>query len=189
MEGNRENEQSMTTAMLKAMANPIRRDLLLALAKVDYARATDLAKDLNLPANSVSFHLRVLSDADLIEESTEGARDKRDRVWKSKQLSLSVGGPEHPVEDEALSSAILSALVADQQILLNRLVHWLPDYLSGRDVNSHGTFSRARMRLTEEQFDELINKIQVLIEETRKIESSEDTRSWDLYLLGADDSI
>lgn len=50
-------ENTMTTAMLKAMSNPLRREILSALNRYEYARATDLAEDLEVPANKLSFHL------------------------------------------------------------------------------------------------------------------------------------
>jgi DNA-binding transcriptional ArsR family regulator len=67
---------------LKAIAHPLRQRIVLELAVQEHARAADLAKALDEPANSVSFHLRVLAKAGLIEEAPELARDKRDRVWR-----------------------------------------------------------------------------------------------------------
>ncbi|GHH72729.1 ArsR/SmtB family transcription factor [Promicromonospora soli] len=67
---------------LKAVAHPLRQRIVLEIAVREHARAADLAKALGEPANSVSFHLRVLARAGLIEEAPELARDKRDRVWK-----------------------------------------------------------------------------------------------------------
>lgn len=67
---------------LKAVAHPLRQRIVLELAVQEHARAADLAKALGEPANSVSFHLRVLAKAGLIEEAPEFARDKRDRVWR-----------------------------------------------------------------------------------------------------------
>lgn len=43
----------LTTAKLKALSNPIRRDILHALTARRYARATDLASDLGLPSNKI----------------------------------------------------------------------------------------------------------------------------------------
>ena len=45
-------------------------------------RAADLARELDIPANQASFHLRQLAKYGLVEEDPDAARDKRDRVWR-----------------------------------------------------------------------------------------------------------
>src|SRR3954454_8791847 len=82
-----------TSAMLKAYAHPLRRRIAKVLVGRPYARAADIAGELNVPANSVSFHLRVLADAGLIEEAPEHARDRRDRVWTAIEGSWNIGSP------------------------------------------------------------------------------------------------
>src|SRR5215207_7054641 len=46
-------------------------------------RAADLARELGLPANQMSFHLRQLAKYGLVVEAPEHARDGRDRVWRA----------------------------------------------------------------------------------------------------------
>ena len=46
-------------------------------------RAADVARELGIPANQASFHLRQLAKYGLVEEAPEEARDKRDRVWRA----------------------------------------------------------------------------------------------------------
>ncbi|MDR7382429.1 winged helix-turn-helix domain-containing protein [Promicromonospora iranensis] len=67
---------------LRAMAHPLRQRILVELNVREHARAADLARALGEPANSISFHLRVLARHHFIEEAPELARDKRDRVWR-----------------------------------------------------------------------------------------------------------
>lgn len=69
--------RTMTSPLLKAMANPLRRRIFATLAGMDAARAADLAGRLEVPANSLSFHLRVLAEAGMIEEAPELAKDRR----------------------------------------------------------------------------------------------------------------
>ena len=45
-------------------------------------RAADVARELGIPANQASFHLRQLAKYGLVEEAPEEARDRRDRVWR-----------------------------------------------------------------------------------------------------------
>lgn len=67
---------------LRAMAHPLRAQLFYELFARGSARAADLARDLDVPANQVSFHLRQMAKYGLIEEAPELARDRRDRVWR-----------------------------------------------------------------------------------------------------------
>ena len=83
-------------AALRAIAHPLRQRILMELAVLGHARAADLALATGEPANSVSFHLRVLARAGMIVEAPEHARDRRDRVWKNVAQSYAVepGAPD-----------------------------------------------------------------------------------------------
>jgi len=184
-------EKHATTAMLKAYSHPLRRQLVRAVAARGHARAADLAADLGVPANSVSFHLRVLADAGLIEEDPEHARDKRDRVWKGVEGAWTVGSPEHPVEDEVLGTALMGALADDHIAMVRRVVAWAGEYVSGRDPATHGEFSQRNLRLTEAEFVELIRRVNVAIGEITEAHDADDpdSRFWSLDIIAADDTI
>ncbi len=184
-------ENTMTTAMLKAMSNPLRREILSALNRYEYARAADLAEDLEVPANKLSFHLRVLAEAGLIEEAPEHARDRRDRVWTTVSGSQSLGSPTHPVEDEALGLSLLHVLAEEHRRVLDRLVAWAPEYVAGRDSDIHGTFTKSSVSLTPDQFTELLDKFTELINEMSEAGDKSDParRLWQIDLVAADDQI
>ena len=69
--------------MLRAIAHPVRTRILEELSASGPMRAADIARELGIPANQASFHLRQLAKYGLVEEAPEEARDKRDRVWKA----------------------------------------------------------------------------------------------------------
>lgn len=186
-----ENAKQATSEMLKAYSHPLRRRIAKVIAGRGYARAADVAADLDVPANSVSFHLRVLADAGLIEEAPEHARDRRDRVWKATEGGWNVGSPEHPVADEALGGALMSALADDHIDLVRRVMAWAPEYVSGRSAEVHGTFSQSHLRLTPVQFRELERRIHEVIREVQDAQDQDDpdNRLWSLDILAADDTI
>lgn len=68
--------------VLRAVAHPVRNRILTELTASGPMRAADLARELELPANQMSFHLRQLAKYGLVEEAPDAARDKRDRVWR-----------------------------------------------------------------------------------------------------------
>ena len=69
--------------VLRAIAHPVRARILEELSAAGPVRAADIARDLGIPANQASFHLRQLAKYGLVEEAPEEARDKRDRVWRA----------------------------------------------------------------------------------------------------------
>ncbi|QIG46248.1 helix-turn-helix transcriptional regulator [Nocardioides anomalus] len=69
--------------ILRAIAHPVRNRILAELDARGSLRAADVARELDLPANQASFHLRQLAKYGLIEEDPDAARDKRDRVWRT----------------------------------------------------------------------------------------------------------
>ena len=69
--------------VLRAIAHPVRTRILGEIAAGGPLRAADVARELDIPANQASFHLRQLAKYGLVEEAPGQARDKRDRVWKA----------------------------------------------------------------------------------------------------------
>jgi len=68
--------------ILRAIAHPVRNRILGELDARGPMRAADIARELGIPANQASFHLRQLAKYGLVEEDPTAARDRRDRVWK-----------------------------------------------------------------------------------------------------------
>ena len=71
--------------VLRAIAHPVRNRILDELGASGPTRAADIARELGIPANQASFHLRQLAKYGLVEEAPEEARDKRDRVWRRRR--------------------------------------------------------------------------------------------------------
>ncbi len=87
--------------VLRALAHPARSRILAELSATGRMRAADIARDLDIPANQASFHLRQLAKYGLVEEDPAAARDKRDRVWKLSAESdyvIELGEVENPAQ-------------------------------------------------------------------------------------------
>ncbi|MEU2200839.1 helix-turn-helix domain-containing protein [Isoptericola sp. NPDC019482] len=136
---------------LRAIANPVRQRILMQLAAAGHARAADLAEAIGHPANSVSFHLRVLARAGMITEAPEHARDKRDRVWKNVATSYNV----KPAAGDA----------AD--LILRPTVEWLSEVFAHgsheETLDAGRTFMLTTMMLTREEANELILELSQLL--------------------------
>jgi DNA-binding transcriptional ArsR family regulator len=181
----------MTSAMLKAYSHPLRRQILRLISRREFLRAADIATELDVPANSASFHLRALAEAGLIEEAPDKARDRRDRVWTGRKGALNLGGPENPVADEALGVAVVSALVEDHQDLVRRVVAWTPEYVSGRTAEVHAAFTQRTVRLTEAEFEAVMATINDALSaaDDAHDDADPDGRYWQIDLVAGDDSI
>lgn len=183
------DDGTMSTVVLKAMAHPLRRRILNALSASRSGRAADLAERLGVPANKLSFHLRVLADAGLVEEAPELARDNRDRVWKRVSGDRSLGSPDSPVEDSALAQAVLAGFVADYQDVLRRVAAWAPGYTSGTDPLVRGNLTEATLRMTRERFEQLADEIAEVVNRYRNEPESGDMLGWDLVIVAASEEI
>lgn len=111
-----------TRDMLRALAHPLRMQLLQRVGVRGTARAADLAADTGLPANSVSYHLRILAKGGTIIEAPEAARDKRDRVWKLARLSYDTARPGNQLQD---GTAVDTDYVAASAALSMATFEWL----------------------------------------------------------------
>ena len=183
-------DATMTTSMLKAFANPLRRRIATEFNRRKFNRAADIAAALGEPANKISFHLRVLADAGLIAEAPEQARDGRDRVWTVVETGgLNVAQPGEPAADPVLANAVVRGLLEDHQRLVQRLVAQLPSYFAGETDVAKGTFSTNHVALTPEEFDAMMARIQQVIYEAKDahVDGDDATQVYDIDIVAAGD--
>lgn len=104
--------QVTDSAVLAAMAHPLRRRLLDVLRVYGPGKVTALAEHTGERVPNISHHLKVLAAADLIAEAPELAGDRRERWWRlvSPRLRWS---PEDFDEDPA------GAVIAQAALSLN----------------------------------------------------------------------
>jgi DNA-binding transcriptional ArsR family regulator len=136
---------------LRAIANPVRQRILMQLSVVGHARAADLAEAIGQPANSVSFHLRVLAKAGLIVEAPEHARDKRDRVWTNVAETFQIRS-----NSPAAGTAILRPAL-----------RWISDVFSFEerdDGTARRQFLLTTLLLTKDEADEMAQELSALID-------------------------
>ncbi|WP_243228688.1 transcriptional regulator [Microbacterium sp. CIAB417] len=183
-------DRTMTTAMLKAFANPLRRRIMRVLARREFVRAADIAEDLGEPANKISFHLRVLADAGIIVEAPEQARDGRDRVWTPIRDSLSIGAGADAEEIE-LGNTVIAAIAEDHTELVRRVVAHSVATAGDPDPGTHATLMVSNLHLTEAEFGALRDALSRLIREAERSHdrSDPDSRMWQIDVVAADDAI
>jgi DNA-binding transcriptional ArsR family regulator len=143
------------TAALRALAHPIRQRIIWELSVRKYGRAADLATIMNEPANSISYHLRALGKAGMVEEAPEHARDSRDRVWRIAHPEGYYAEPGSPAAD----------ILVDEQLgwIRGILTEQIPrDELAGR-----GQYLGAAM-LTRQEAHEMFLEVAEILERWRE---------------------
>ncbi|WP_082000137.1 helix-turn-helix domain-containing protein [Arthrobacter sp. PAMC 25486] len=180
--------RTMTSPMLKAMSSPLRRRVMSVLAAQDYARATDLADQLGVAANKLSYHLRILAEAGMIQEAPQFARDNRDRVWQAVDETYRLGSPEDPLgeSDEYSLGAYLSQMELDQHAALSRVLAWAPDFATGRDSDPKAELAIGTLRLNASDAQDLFQEIERVVKAARKLHrepGEPDVKTWDYTFM------
>ena len=135
---------------LRAFAHPLRQRILLELSMLEHGRAADLARVLDQPANTISFHLRALAKAGLIVEAPELARDRRDRVWK-------------PAADAYALDRHLPGWTA----VVDPLLEWVRATVMEpvTDESIHRQLTASQLSLTRDEVEQLTEELSAVITE------------------------
>ena len=148
--------------VLRAIAHPVRMRILEELSASGPVRAADVARDLGIPANQASFHLRQLAKYGLIEDAPEEARDKRDRVWRATSaagFTINLG----LLEDEPGGRASFEVFRRSKLAFLHEVVDrtFATDRAEGSGV--FATSDHA-LKLTDEEAHQLREEVDAVVE-------------------------
>ena len=165
--------------MLRAIAHPVRNRILTELNATGPMRAADLARELDLPANQMSFHLRQLAKYGLVEEDPEAARDKRDRVWRPTSpdgVSVNLTDMEKVPGGKAASAVFRQHAASWGHLVVDAA------YGDDRDEGILRTVNESAVRLTKDEAVEMAGELDaVLTRWTEKTRGTDDGRR--TYLL------
>ena len=147
--------------VLRALAHPIRGRIMDEIEASGPVRAADVARELDIPANQASFHLRQLAKYGLVEEAPEEARDKRDRVWRATTtaaLTVNLGELENAPGGRTAVHVFRQTKQAWGHHLVDRAFD--TDHPKGSGVFSS---SEHALKLTDAEADELRTEIDDLV--------------------------
>lgn len=177
---------------LRAMAHPLRMQIVERVGRRGTARAADLASDLGVPANSISYHLRILARGGVITEAPEAARDRRDRVWTLRQHSFYHGpgdAPDHEKQSEDDDNAAASGAASLAAIDWMRAA-WVAEIadrprpaaaeptMSDADLPGRGHMFASTLRLSPAQAEEFYERVADMLQEYNGM--NRDARSADM---------
>jgi len=151
--------------ILRAIAHPVRNRILTELGASGSMRAADVARELDIPANQASFHLRQLAKYGLVEEDSDAARDKRDRVWRlvsEDGVSINLGDFTGEPEGRAAAGVFRQQAAAWGHAVVDAVYAPAED-----DPPALRTVNDSAIRLTVEEAHELAAEVDELIRSWR----------------------
>lgn len=157
--------------MLRAIAHPVRNRILTELTASGPMRAADLARELDLPANQMSFHLRQLAKYGLVEEAPDAARDRRDRVWRpvaADGVIVNLSELEQQPGGKAASEVFRRHAASWGHVVVDAA------YTAQRDPTVLRSVSENAVRLTREEAVEVAAEIDAVL--TRWVERTREQR-------------
>jgi DNA-binding transcriptional ArsR family regulator len=145
---------------LRALAHPVRMDLMGLLRRGGPVTATQAGEEIGESAASCSFHLRQLAKYGLVEEA--GGGRGRERPWRATAISTewAARGPD---EETDAAGALLSRVVVERY--MQNAISWL-ERRGSEDPKwvEAGTINDALIYMTPEELHEFDANIRALLE-------------------------
>jgi DNA-binding transcriptional ArsR family regulator len=161
----------MTAAQLRALAHPLRLELLQVLHAEGPATASQLARRLGESSGSTSYHLRALHRVGMVEEAEQ--RNERERWWQRSPERLLIpnsvpadASERERVELQAAHAQIESILVERDEQALAR---WMEiRYELPLDWQDSQWIGNLRMWATADEVLRFVTKVLELAQPLRK---------------------
>ncbi|TXS45335.1 ArsR family transcriptional regulator [Streptomyces sp. uw30] len=148
---------------LKALAHPLRMQLLRGLTVAGVATASQLAEQVDEAVSLVSYHLRKLAEHGLIEEAEPRSADGRERWWQPASDGVRIhdedfrDAPEKAAAHTAASRLFVQQRTDMYRRWLDERTHWGPEW------NRAAESSESHLRLTADELAELTKDMLALL--------------------------
>lgn len=147
-------------ASLRAISHPARLAAMQRLMMIGPATATELGETAGLSASAMSYHLRSLEKAGLIETAPSRG-DGRERVWRSVHEGYTVDTLEGgSAEMRDASRELIESVLLVQDMRIRR---WLGQSDTEPDWIDTGYFYETLLNVTQDELATLNRKIQDLL--------------------------
>jgi DNA-binding transcriptional ArsR family regulator len=145
--------------LMRALAHPLRSELLMYLMAVGPRTASECATAVGSTASNCSWHLRHLASFGLVER-VEGT-NSRDKPWRATQVGLDFGDFTGDPATQAAALATVGASAAYDQLMTQRFVDSLeslePEWRQASGMNSYA------LKITATELEELLTAVDALI--------------------------
>lgn len=156
---NRDGIRTITDAKaLSAMANAYRSRMMDALKVDGPSTASALAARTGQAVGSASHHLKVLSEAGLVEEAPELARDRRERWWRLVDPGTRWSRGDFATDTAAVTAAYAAeALTVQRQF--ERVQEWNANAATVPEWDDAAFATQNWMRLSPPEMRELAEEL------------------------------
>lgn len=172
-------------SVLRALAHPARLaviDMLTATGRP--ATATECAEVAGLSPSAMSYHLRTLAKAGLIEEAP-GRGDGRERLWRAPMTGMTLRAERDAPADHKQALAEVVELHLDR--LTRRVRHWMATaHEEPAEWYDAVTLSESRVTVTAGEMAALRDQIRALLEPYQiatRTDAPEDAREATMALI------
>ncbi|MFF9374849.1 ArsR/SmtB family transcription factor [Streptomyces griseoluteus] len=150
---------------LRALAHPVRVQLVGLLRKYGPSTATRLAERLGVNSGTASYHLRQLGAAGFVEEDTERG-NARERWWRSLHQMTELNDPELAEREPEAALAYLQSVAATYTLRTQRAVNELQTM--PRTWRDTFDMSGWALRLTPEEAAALRQELRAVVDRYRR---------------------
>ncbi|WP_434317351.1 ArsR/SmtB family transcription factor [Leifsonia sp. P73] len=155
--------ESLGMPALRALAHPLRVEIMNELSDFGPATASMLAERLGESSGATSYHLRQLAKHDIIVEDTERGSG-RERWWRMAPGGVTIGGPETletPAGREVTEQISLSWAQNNERRLNSYLRRGLDTF--GTEWVEASALSTSHLEVTREQLAEFATEYYKLL--------------------------
>jgi len=159
---------------LATLANPHRSRIIDILAVAGPSTASVIAQRMDLAIGSVSHHLKVLAEVDLVSEAPELARDRRERWWRLSAPSTRWSRTEFADDASAVSAAVAAESLALQR-QFERARDWLARSQEPAESDRGAFANQSWLQLSPEETTEFMTGLVAYVQDWRhRTEHAED---------------
>lgn len=155
-------------AQLKALSNPIRMRIVALLRTRGRQTVGMIGQALGQPAGVVSYHLRKLEQARLVEKGEAGSTDRRESWWQATQPEMRMIGHTSGEDESAFETEnqFRHSVALSYQMAYERYLDALPTL--PEEWQKTGLSDDCVLVLTPDQARELGGQIASLLEQWKK---------------------
>lgn len=155
-------------AALKALAHPVRQDLIALLGRNDVLTATAASEQVGMSPSAVSHHLRLLEKYGVVER-VDASADGRERPWRLRPGGLTLSPEPGDTSGQAAVMVLVRREVENQLERMEQLLHHDRAGIV-EEVDDSGSlgFAFTRARLTRDEAREVVSRLEVILDEMRE---------------------
>ncbi|MFG1710425.1 ArsR/SmtB family transcription factor [Nonomuraea sp. M3C6] len=148
-----------TPAAMKALASPLRREILRHLANHGPATSTTLAKAMGQNTGTTSYHLRMLSDTGFVTELRDRAKG-RERWWDVVKADRRMPAREElTAAEQDLAERLGDSKLAEDLHLLSAFAHNRDEAGDWQQGSRASTFmTKAQLKEFHEEYLKLVHR-------------------------------